>query len=102
MARVVKQKVTFTLLEPKATSVQLAGDFSEWEKQPVLLKRDKDGWWTATVPLTPGAHQYRFLVDGQWRDDPACQKRVPNQFGAMNCVREVTPPPKAFRLRWPL
>ncbi len=89
MARVVKKKETFTLLEPKATSVQLAGDFSDWDKNPIKLKKDRTGLWKATVPLPAGTHQYRFLVDGRWSDDPACQKRVPNQFGAMNCVRDV-------------
>ncbi len=90
MARVAKKKETFTLLEPNALSVQLAGDFSEWDKSPINLKKDKNGLWKATVSLAPGPHEYRFLVDGQWRDDPACQKRVPNQFGATNCVREVS------------
>ncbi len=89
MARVVKKKETFTLLEPNATSVQLAGDFSDWDKKPVALKKDRNGLWKATLSLPTGPHQYRFLVDGRWRDDPACQKRVPNQFGGSNCVREV-------------
>ena len=89
MARVAKKKVTFSLLEPNAASVQLAGDFSDWTKKPINLRKDENGMWKATVPLEPGTHQYRFLVDGQWYDDPACQNRVPNPFGAMNCVREV-------------
>ena len=89
MARVAKKKEMFSLLEPNAASVQLAGDFSDWEKKPINLHKDEDGIWKATVPLAPGAHQYRFLVDGRWHDDPACQNRVSNPFGAMNCVREV-------------
>jgi 1,4-alpha-glucan branching enzyme len=55
----------------------------------VSLKKQRDGSWTATVPLEPGVHEYRFLVDGQWRDDETCRSRKPNAFGAQNCVREV-------------
>ncbi len=89
MARVTKKKETFALQDPNAASVQLVGNFTDWEKKPINLKKDKNATWKATVSLAPGTYQYRFVVDGQWRDDPACQKRVPNQFGAMNCVREV-------------
>ena len=41
------------------------------------------------MPLEPGVHEYRFLVDGQWRDDEHCPERKPNGLGALNCVREV-------------
>jgi 1,4-alpha-glucan branching enzyme len=64
-------------------------DFSEWEKQPINLKKQKDGVWKATVPLLPGSHQCKFLVDVQWQDNPPCAARVPNPFGAENCVRNV-------------
>ena len=41
-----------------------------------------------TLP-EPVKHNYRFLVDGQWQDDPACTIRVANPFGSENMVREV-------------
>jgi len=41
------------------------------------------------MPRTPGRYEYRFVVDGQWRDDPACTERVPNGFGSENCVLRV-------------
>ena len=81
-----KQKVTFSLLAPEALSVKLVGDFSNWEDQPVDLKKLKNGRWRATLALTEGRHEYRYLVDGQWRDDPHCTARVPNAFGGQNCV----------------
>ena len=40
-------------------------------------------------PLPPGTHHYRFLVDGEWRDDPECKMQVPNAFGTRNSVRQV-------------
>ena len=76
-------------MAPEAQAVQLAGDFTGWELSLVSLKKQKSGWWKTTVALEAGSHQYRFLVDGQWRDDPDCTARVPNQFGTENCVRQI-------------
>ena len=47
------------------------------------------GAWKVVVPLPPGTHHYRFLVDGEWRDDAECTLRVPNPFGTENSVRQV-------------
>ena len=84
-----KQRVAFNLSAPEARSVQLVGCFTDWEKSPVNLKRQKNGLWKTTVSLVPGTYQYRFLVDGQWQDDPACTAREPNAFGSENCVLTV-------------
>ena len=91
MARQIesKKKESFTYFAPSAANVTLVGDFTDWEQNPINLKKQKDGTWTATVPLEPGAHEYRFKVDGQWRDDDQCAQRKPNVFGEQNCVREV-------------
>ena len=70
-------------------SVQLVGDFTHWQKVPIHLRKDADGVWRTAVELAPGTHHYRFLVDGEWRDDPECTLRVPNPFGSQNSVRKV-------------
>ena len=81
-----KRKVVFSLTAPAAQSVALVADFTEWEKKPVALKRQKGGPWKTTVALAPGSYEYRFLVDGQWQDDPTCQTLRPNSYGSHNCV----------------
>jgi len=80
---------TFRFTAPSATSVLLVGDFTEWQKSAVPMQKGKAGVWTTTVELTPGPHNYRFIVDGQWSDDPECTVRVPNPFGSQNMVRQV-------------
>jgi 1,4-alpha-glucan branching enzyme len=85
-----KKKESFTYFAPSAGNVLLVGDFTGWEQQPIALKKNKDGTWKATVPLDPGTHEYRFKVDGEWRDDETCSWRKPNEFGQANCIREVT------------
>jgi 1,4-alpha-glucan branching enzyme len=85
----IGRKQTFSIAAPAALRVQLAGDFTHWQKRPIDMQKGADGIWRTTVVLEPGAHPYRFLVDGQWRDDPACALRVPNPFGSQDAVRQV-------------
>jgi 1,4-alpha-glucan branching enzyme len=87
--KTTKQKETFELRAPEAKEVSLAGSWTEWEKKAVRLRKQKNGTWKSTVSLAPGVYEYRFLVDGQWADDPQCADRRPNGYGAENCVREV-------------
>ena len=83
------QKQTFRFSAPGAMSVLLVGDFTHWQRRGIPMQRGKDGVWTASVSLPPGKHSYRFLVDGQWRDDPECRLRVPNAYGGEDSVRQV-------------
>ena len=53
------------------------------------MKRQRNGSWKALVAVPPGQHKYRFIVDGQWADDPKCDARKPNPFGGENCTRVV-------------
>ena len=87
-ARSVK-KQEFHYTAPTAMSVQLVGDFTHWSQSPVNLAKESDGTWRTSVPLPPGNYHYRFLVDGEWRDDPECTLRVANPFGTENAVRQV-------------
>jgi hypothetical protein len=80
----------FQLEAPQAMSVKLAADFTDWEKTPLDMTQSKDGVWHALIPLPPGNHSYRFIVDGQWCDDPHPAMCVPNPFGTVNAVMRVT------------
>jgi 1,4-alpha-glucan branching enzyme len=80
---------TFSFRAPEASSVQLVGDFTQWQENPISMKKGEDGRWQAAVQLPPGTHRYRFLVDGEWRDDPECTLRTPNPFGGENMTRQV-------------
>ena len=85
-----KKKETFTYYAPDAQNVVVAGDFTGWDLNPKPLKKNKDGTWKATLPLETGRHEYRYIVDGQWCDDPQCPELAPNPYGGANCVRFVT------------
>jgi 1,4-alpha-glucan branching enzyme len=89
MANTKLKTETFYISAPEAKNVQLVGDFTGWERNPIPLTRQKTGIWKAAVSLEPGTHEYRFVVDGEWRDDPESTMRVRNPFNAENCVRVV-------------
>ena len=84
-----KKAQTFSITAPAAQAVQLVGDFTDWQKHPIKLRKEKNGVWRATVKLTPGEHYYRYLVDGEWRDDATAKQTVPNPFGGHNAVVNV-------------
>jgi len=85
-----RKRVDFSLHAPEADDVKLAGDFTDWEQSPAPMRRLKSGAWKKSVYLPIGAYQYRFVIDGEWKNDPDCQLREPNPFGGENdvCVVE--------------
>ena len=70
-------------------SVAVTGEFTNWSAAGVPLNQIHDGEWAVNLELPPGEHQYRLLVDGEWRDDPKAARHVPNPFGTENCVLRV-------------
>jgi hypothetical protein len=81
--------VDFFLDAPLAKSAKLAADFTDWGNSPLDMVKSEDGVWHALVPLPPGDHSYRFIVDGQWCDDPHPAMCVPNPFGTINAIVTV-------------
>lgn len=89
MAKAVKKKEVFELGESMAQTVHLVGDFTDWDKKPIQMKKQKNGVWKTTVSLKPGRYHYRYLVDGEWRNDPCSTSQAENPFGSTNSVRDV-------------
>ena len=82
--------VQFRLEARGATQVALAGTFTGW-KPEVQLIETAPGEWSALVPLTPGVHDYAFVVDGErWVADPHAPQ-VDDSFGGTNS-RIALPP----------
>ncbi|MFH1569910.1 MAG: isoamylase early set domain-containing protein [Gemmatimonadota bacterium] len=84
-----KKRVTFTLESPQASQVCVAGTFNDWDPTARALKKGKDGVWTTWMNLAPGKYEYRFVIDGEWCQDPACADSEANEFGSHNSVVKV-------------
>ena len=79
--------VRFTLDAPDARSVSLAGAFNDWNPQATPMRRGAGAVWEAIVPLPPGVHQYKFVIDGAtWVPDPAHAARIDDNRGGFNSV----------------
>lgn len=79
--------VQFSLQAPGASTVHVAGDFSNWEPVARLQDPDGDGVWTGRVTLRPGVHEYMFVVNGtRWVTDPRAERYADDGFGHRNAV----------------
>jgi hypothetical protein len=87
------QLVRFVFVDARASSVELVGDFNEWTKGSTVLRLSgAPGVWAASVPLTPGRHEYAFIVNGtRWVADPLAVKSS-DDFGTESSVIRVVKP----------
>jgi len=90
--KIKRRKVTFSLDASNVKEVILMGDFNYWNPQKHPMQMDGKGIWKKAVMLPPGSHEYKFLVDGQWLEDPQNQLTCPNCFGTYNSVFNLSAP----------
>ena len=78
--------VRFMLVDSSARSVSLVGDFNGWNRTATQLRPSEHrGTWTISIPLTPGRHEYAFIVDGRWIADPYAAQ-VHDDFGTESSI----------------
>ncbi|RNI22408.1 glycogen-binding domain-containing protein [Rufibacter latericius] len=78
--------VTFYLRQgAQARQVYLAGSFNKWSPTDLAMTKTDSGW-IARVPLPPGKHWYKFVLDGDWTIDPDNQLRENDGRGNVNSV----------------
>jgi hypothetical protein len=62
-----------------AEAVEVMGDFTEW--MPVSLEPDGSGWWSVTLPVSPGLHEMNMRIDGgKWVTPPGLARKR-DEFG---------------------
>lgn len=72
-------QVTLKVSAPRASSVEVNGDFTGWN--PVRLTATSDGSWTLTLPLDPGKYQMNLRIDGgKWIVPPGLLS-MSDEFG---------------------
>jgi len=84
-----QRKVTFSLENADANEVFLIGDFNKWNPKTHPMKRDGNGTWIRDVIIPPGEYEYKFMVDGKWKEDPQNEQLIPNCFGTYNNIINV-------------
>lgn len=80
-----------------AKRVYLAGSFNKWKPREIQLKQSETGW-ELPVYLANGTHTYKYIVDGNWIEDPGNPDHYPNEFNSYNSVIHLGKP-YMFRLQ---
>ena len=79
--------------DPGASDVRIAGDFNGWvpdkDVQSLVQADGRERIWTKVLNLPPGTYHYRYVVDGEWREDPDNPHAVPGPVGGRNSVLVV-------------
>lgn len=60
-----EELVTFALPAPGKASVELIGDFNDWQRGVDPLHEVEAGLWVIEKELPRGAFAYRYVIDGQ-------------------------------------
>jgi chromosome partitioning protein len=82
---VTSEGVVFTIEAPDAERVQLAGDFNNWALDGNEMEA-MGGVWKKVLRLPPGRYRYRYVVDGQWQNDPLNAAIEPSPYGGDDSI----------------
>ena len=88
--KIKRRKVIFSLDFSGANEVILMGDFNKWDPMVHSMKKDGNGFWTKSIMIPPGKYEYKFLIDGQWKEDPGNEQACLNCFGTMNSILDLS------------
>ncbi|MBB85236.1 MAG: hypothetical protein CL931_15620, partial [Deltaproteobacteria bacterium] len=76
-----------------AGDVRIAGDFNGWVPdrgvRSLIASEGQERVWTKVLTLEPGTYQYRYVVDGEWREDPSNPQTAPGPTGQPNSILNV-------------
>jgi chromosome partitioning protein len=87
------REVVVQFRDGAASDVRIAGDFNGWvPDKGVRSLIESEGQvrvWTKILQLPPGTYQYRYVVDGEWREDPENPEIISGSVGGRNSVLVV-------------
>jgi chromosome partitioning protein len=86
----VFNQVVFAVTAPEAKEVYVAGDFNGWKLDPESRMEKDNGVWKKRLNLTSGRYRYRFVIDGQWKEDATNPVNEVNPYGSIDSLIEVT------------
>jgi chromosome partitioning protein len=88
-----EREVVVRYRDPLASDVRIAGDFNGWvpdkNVRSLVQAEGVERVWTKILHLPPGTYHYRYVVDGEWREDPDNPQAEPGPVGGRNSVLVV-------------
>ncbi len=87
------REVVVRFKDESAGDVRIAGDFNGWVPdrgvRSLIASEGQTRVWTKVLKLEPGTYQYRYVVDGEWREDPSNPQSAPGPTGQPNSILHV-------------
>ena len=87
------REVVVRFKDAAAGDVRIAGDFNGWVPdrgvRSLIASEGQTRVWTKVLTLEPGTYQYRYVVDGEWREDPSNPQTAPGPTGQPNSILNV-------------
>ncbi|MFO0688708.1 MAG: AAA family ATPase [Myxococcota bacterium] len=87
------REVVVRFKDAAAGDVRIAGDFNGWVPdrgvRSLIASEGQTRVWTKVLTLEPGTYQYRYVVDGEWREDPTNPQSAPGPTGQPNSILHV-------------
>lgn len=83
-------KVEFVFADGAKDDVQLSGDWNDWKA--IQMFHEGGGMWSVVTPVPPGPHEFKFIVDGEWKHSNR-HPTIGIDETSLNNVRYVLPEP---------
>jgi len=80
-------RVRFAVAAEPGSRVFVAGTFNNWNPTATPLKHNQaSGYFRTALRVTPGTHEYKFVVNDVWQADAKCPHWALNGCGSLNSV----------------
>lgn len=83
-------KTEFVYADGAKDDVQLSGDWNDWKA--IQMFHEGGGMWSVVTPVPPGPHEFKFIVDGEWKHSNR-HPTIGIDDTSLNNVRCVLPQP---------
>ena len=81
------RRVRFELEAEAGSQVAVAGAFNDWDPTTnPMTDNPGSGKFATPVKMSQGRHEYKFVVNGEWRVDPKCAEWAQNTRATLNSV----------------
>lgn len=87
-------KTEFVWADGAENDVKLSGAWNGW--MTIQMYHEGGGMWSVVTPVPVGSHQFKFVVDGEWRHSSR-HPTVGTDQNTVNNLRVVRGPPKSQR-----
>lgn len=76
-------RVVFAVVAPRDAQVFWTGDFNAWHPTATPMRHTRDGIFEVALPLEPGTHAYKFIIDERRVLDPSNPEELTADDGSI-------------------